>query len=220
MLELKSLSKTYRKREREVPALKTVDLSIQTGEFVSIEGPSGCGKSTMLLTAGLLQKPDEGTVTLSGTDGYSLDRAARAAFRREHIGFVFQQFHLIPYLSLEQNIRLPDVVEAEVGGEERALELIERLGLIDRLDHHPGELSVGERQRVALARALYASPTLILADEPTGNLDDLSAEKVLEGLKSFVKGGGIVMLVTHDARAAQEASTRYRMESGELLGAV
>jgi putative ABC transport system ATP-binding protein len=217
MLRLHELRKTYRRADgRNVEALRGPSLDLASGDFVAVEGPSGCGKSTLLLTAGLLQRPDGGQVLWEGHDVYRLGREERARFRRRHIGFVFQQFHLIPYLTLLDNIRLPDLVEEETDGEARARELAAGLGLSDRLAHVPGELSVGERQRVALARALYGKPRLLLADEPTGNLDGESAARVLDGLADFAAAGGMVLLVTHDARAAERARKRLRMRDGRF----
>lgn len=217
MLELENVTKSYRTDNPEpVAALAETNLKLEPGTFASVQGPSGCGKSTLLLTAGLLMRPDSGRVLLNGEDAFASARDHRASLRRRLIGFVFQQFHLIPYLGLLDNIRLPDTVESEEEGESRARELARTFGLTHRLDHTPGELSVGERQRVALARALYANPTLILADEPTGNLDAESSSHVLDGLADFAEKGGVVLMVTHDASAADRATRQFKMNNGIL----
>ncbi len=217
MLTLTQVRKTYRPSDRkEVVALHDVELGLKPGFFAAVRGPSGCGKSTLLLTAGLLQRPDSGQVRFQDQDVYSISREERAALRRREIGFVFQQFHLIPYLSLLDNIRLADCVDPESQGAERAEALAEQLGISHRLDHTPGELSVGERQRVALARALYGNPSLILADEPTGNLDPDSAQRVLDELALFSQKGGMVLMVTHDPEAAARATHPFTMNQGIL----
>ncbi len=217
MLILSQLSKTYHRSDRKsVEAMKEVSLILKPGCFASVQGASGCGKSTLLLTAGLLQRPDHGVVEFQKEDVYALSREKRATLRRREIGFVFQQFHLIPYLTLLDNIRLPDCVETEDEGEQRAHALAKQLGILHRLDHTPGELSTGERQRVALARALYGKPSLILADEPTGNLDPDSTQRVLDELSRFTQQGGMVLMVTHDPTASAHATHLFKMENGVL----
>ncbi len=217
MLNIVDVYKRYTPSgQSPVEALRGVSLSLNPGDFASIRGPSGCGKSTLLLSAGLLQRPDEGRIELKGQDVYALSREERASLRRREVGFVFQQFHLIPYLNLLDNIQLSDCVEPEEHGEERATALAEQLGIAHRLQHTPGELSVGERQRVALARALYGKPSYILADEPTGNLDPDSAKRVLDELAQFAEHGGIVFMVTHDPEAAARATRPFTMNQGLL----
>ena len=212
-LVLTDLCKNYAGPNGVVHALTGVSLAVESGEFVAVQGPSGCGKSTLLLAAGGLLRPDGGTVRVAGQDPYALTADARAAFRAAHIGFVFQQFHLVPYLSVLDNVLAPALALPRKGSKEQAEELIERFGLKDRRHHVPEQLSVGERQRTALARALLNRPALLLADEPTGNLDADNAAVVLDALDGFARAGGAVLLVTHDAAAAGRANRIVRMAS-------
>jgi putative ABC transport system ATP-binding protein len=193
--------------------LHELSLTVARGEFVSVLGPSGCGKTTILLTAGGLLTPDAGQVTLDGTDPYALAPEARAAFRAEQVGFVFQQFHLVPYLSVLDNVMTAGLAagDTSAGVRAKAEGLITKFGLSERTHHCPAELSVGERQRVALARALLNRPSLLLADEPTGNLDDDNAHIVLDTLRQFAHDGGAVLLVTHDQRTADLADKEIRL---------
>jgi len=213
---VENLTKTYRGAARTVRALDGVSLEVAAGEFVAVEGPSGCGKTTLLLAAGGLLRPDAGRVMLRGEDPYALTPEARAAWRAAQVGFVFQQFHLIPYLTVLDNVLAPSVALPSADGDKRAREWIGRFGLADRADHVPAELSTGERQRVALARALLNRPALILADEPTGNLDPASAAVVLGHLAEFAKSGGAVLLVTHDPLGAEYAGRTLRMAEGRM----
>jgi ABC-type lipoprotein export system ATPase subunit len=217
MLRVENLAKTYRVAARTVRALDGVSLEVAAGEFVAVHGPSGCGKTTLLLAAGGLLRPDAGRVALRGENPYDLTPEARAAWRAAHVGFVFQQFHLIPYLTVLDNVLAPSVAAPAADAGKRARELVERFGLADRAGHVPAELSTGERQRVALARALLNRPGLVLADEPTGNLDPASAAVVLGHLAEFAKSGGAVLLVTHDPLAAEYAGRTLRMEGGKML---
>ena len=173
LLQLDHVSKAYTDAQSTVRAVGDISLQVAKGEFVGVQGPSGCGKSTLLLIAGGLLKPDSGQVQLDGQDPYALTPDVRAEFRARTIGFVFQQFHLVPYLSVLDNILAPAlaVTASRSEARDRALQLIERFGLSDRREHVPAKLSTGERQRAAMARALLNEPKLILADEPTGNLD-------------------------------------------------
>jgi ABC-type lipoprotein export system ATPase subunit len=217
MLRLDALTKVYAAPQRPVHALDDVTLHVAAGEFAAVQGPSGCGKTTLLLVAGGLLRPDSGTAAFDGQDLYALAPEARARFRAARIGFVFQQFHLVPYLSVLDNVLAPLLALPSDGAEERARELIARFGLSDRAAHVPAELSTGERQRVALARALLNRPKAILADEPTGNLDAASAAAVLEHLAAFAKEGGAVLLVTHDREAALYAGRILHMGAGRLV---
>lgn len=218
MLEISGLSKTYvTGRRGTVRALEGVSLSVAAGEFVAVQGPSGCGKTTLLLSAGTLLAPSQGGVRIDGQDPYAMSPENRASFRASRIGFVFQQFHLIPYLSVEENIAAPALAFPQADARERARELMEQAGLADRARHVPAELSIGERQRTALARALLNRPNFVLADEPTGNLDAANAEMVLGRLADFSRGGGVVLLVTHDVRAAAYAHRTVYMERGALV---
>jgi ABC-type lipoprotein export system ATPase subunit len=201
----------------QVAALDGVSLSLAAGEFVAVRGPSGCGKTTLLLAAGALLAGDEGQVLIDGQDPYRLGSDQRARFRAGKLGFVFQQFHLVPYLTVLENVLSPCLALPAEDGERRAMQLIEHFGLTERIHHTPGELSTGERQRTALARALLNRPRLLLADEPTGNLDADSARAVLDYLAEFARDGGAVLLVTHDDRAAAYAPRTVRMEKGRIL---
>lgn len=216
MLHLADLTKVYRGRAKEVRALDDCSLDAGPGEFVVVQGPSGCGKTTLLLVAGGLLRPDSGGVAFNGEDPYSLSPEDRARWRSESVGFVFQQFHLVPYLTVLDNVLVPSLAKRSAGAAERARDLIEHFSLADRAEHVPAELSTGERQRVALARALLNRPKVVLADEPTGNLDGDSADRVLRHLGEFATGGGAVLLVTHDPRAATYAQRTVRMADGRL----
>lgn len=214
MLVLEQVCKTYPGPEAAVTALKDASFEIGAGEFVAVQGPSGCGKSTLLLTCGALLSPDAGTVAIDGTNPYALSSNARSHFCAEQVGFVFQQFHLIPYLDALDNVLVPSVALRKPDRKTRAQELLERFGLKERARHVPAELSIGERQRVGLARALLNEPKLILADEPTGNLDTDSAEIVLQALTDYARRGGTVLMVTHSNEAAQRADRVLRMQQG------
>jgi len=216
MLDVKNISKTYHKQNKEVRALDRVSLNVRSGEFVAVEGPSGSGKSTLLFAAGSLLAPDDGQILIDNQDVYALSADERARFRAERTGFVFQQFHLVPYLSVLENIQMPSLLTKAENRRQRAVELAERFGLTVRSGHVLAELSTGERQRTALARAFMNSPKVILADEPTGNLDRENAEIVIRSLAEFAEGGGAVLLVTHDAYAAKYASRTLRLEAGRI----
>ena len=216
MLELRHVSKVYHRPEGAVGALQDVCLTVAAGDFLAVQGHSGSGKTTLLLAAGALLAPDDGNVLLAGEDPYALSPDRRASLRAREIGFVFQQFHLVPYLSVRENVLAPSLAVSGNGSSERADELIERFGLTDRVAHVPGELSTGERQRVALARALLNRPKLLLADEPTGNLDEVNAKVVLEAMAEFAAAGGAVLLVTHDDKAAAAAQRTVRLTRGKM----
>ena len=216
ILDLKSISKTYTGANGEVAALQDVNLGVDAGEFVALHGPSGSGKSTLMLIAGALLTPDSGNVSVSGTDPFAKSANGRAEFRASHIGFVFQQFHLIPYLSVLDNVRLGQLSQSITDADGRAQDLLDRLGLSDRSGHVPSALSVGEQQRVALARALLPDPQLILADEPTGNLDSDNASIVLDCLADFAAAGKAVLMVTHDERAQARAARGIELTAGRI----
>jgi ABC-type lipoprotein export system ATPase subunit len=211
ILELRHLSRIYKGPDGPVQALDDVSLRLEAGQFLAVQGPSGCGKTTLLLAAGGLLKPTSGTVCVARQDPYALTPGARAKFRAVHIGMIFQQFHLVPYLSVLDNVLAPTLAVPQRDARHRAGELIGRFGLGHRIRHLPAELSTGERQRVALARALMNNPRLILADEPTGNLDPDNAAIVLDHLSTFADGGGAVLLVTHDAAIASRAMRIFKM---------
>jgi ABC-type lipoprotein export system ATPase subunit len=220
VLELRDVAKRYRSAAGgggQVAALDGVSMSVTAGEFVAVRGPSGCGKTTLLLAAGALLAGDSGQVLLDGQDPYLLNPNQRARLRAGKLGFVFQQFHLVPYLTVLENVLSPCLALAAEDGEARARQLIEHFGLTGRMHHTPGELSIGERQRTALARALLNRPRLLLADEPTGNLDADSARAVLDYLGEFARDGGAVLLVTHDDRAAAYAPRTVRMDKGKIV---
>ena len=218
MLDVQAIRKCYRGASGEVRALDGVSLAVGSGEFVAVRGPSGCGKTTLLLAAGGLLACDDGHVLIDGADPYTLSPNDRARFRAAKVGFVFQQFHLVPYLSVLDNILAPTLAMDSTDAERRARELIEHFALRERAHHRPSELSTGERQRTALARALLHRPGLLLADEPTGNLDADSARVVLSCLTEFADAGGAVLLVTHDDRAAGFAQRIVLMDTGRIRG--
>ncbi len=217
MVQLESVHKVYRGKQAEVSALAGVSLNVEAGEFLAVRGPSGCGKTTLLLTVGALLLPSAGKVLIDGCDPFSLSPNGRARWRSQTVGFVFQQFHLVPYLDVLDNVMAASLPCRVPNASERAHELLHRLGLTDRLHHVPSELSTGERQRVALVRALLNQPKILLADEPTGNLDATNSQVVLEHLTAFAEGGGAVLLVTHDADAAAQAHRIVEMKDGALI---
>lgn len=217
MLEFKNVSKRFNGTQGKVTALKDVSFSVRPGELLAIRGPSGCGKTTLLMTAGGLLRPSDGQMSLDGQNPYALSPEMRSRLRASTIGFVFQQFHLIPYLTVRQNIMTASLAVPLKESTERAQQLINHFGLDDRADHVPAKLSTGERQRTALARALLNGPKLILADEPTGNLDEDNAQTVFGYLSQYVSDGGCVLLVTHDARAAAHATRSLQMSRGQLV---
>ncbi len=219
VLRLKGLKKFYKtKNKEEIRALDGVSLEADKGELVGVNGPSGCGKTTLLLVAGGLLYPGGGEVLLDDKDLYSIPPDNRDRERAENMGFVFQQFYLIPYLDILENVLVPSAASGSHPSSpgKRAKTLIDRFGLSNRIRHKPGELSTGERQRVALARALINEPKVLFADEPTGNLDDENAKAVLEYISGFAADGGTVLLVTHDSRITNYAHRRYNMKEGRL----
>lgn len=219
MLELIEARKLYRKPKETIHALDGVSLRVEAGEFAVVWGPSGCGKTTLLLAAGALLAPDRGTVLVGGRNPYALAQEERAKLRAEVIGFVFQQFHLIPYLTVLENVLAPSLAMPSDGARARAEELLDRFNLLARSEHVYAELSTGERQRTALARALLNRPQLLLADEPTGNLDPGNASVLLGHIAEFARSGGAVLMVTHDDTAKGYADQIIRMEEGRFAGA-
>jgi putative ABC transport system ATP-binding protein len=219
MIRIENLSKTYNSKGNTVLALSEVSSSIEKGEFVSIVGPSGSGKTTLLLCMGGLIHPSSGRVTIEGTSIYDLHFKKRATFRLRNLGFVFQTFNLIPYLTALENVQIPLSLAGTSNGtqSERAAELLEKLGLADRLDHKPRELSVGEQQRVAIARALANNPKIILADEPTGNLDPDMTRETISYLRLLSEAGITVVMVTHNPGAAEYAQRTLRLVDGTLM---
>jgi putative ABC transport system ATP-binding protein len=218
MIRLDALCKTYQLGDQPVKALDQVDLEIEAGEYLSVMGPSGSGKSTLLNVIGLLDTPDSGRYDLAGREMTALEEEARAAERNRRIGFVFQAYHLIERLSARENIELPLVLAGMAPAERRPLvdEVIERLGLGDRAGHLPRQLSGGQRQRVAIARAVIRKPSLLLADEPTGNLDSHSGTEVIALLEELNGQGITLLVVTHDPAIGQRAARRLRMADGRI----
>ena len=221
MLEIQNISKRYPspagRRAPPVMALDGVSLSLGPGEFTAIAGPSGSGKSTLLLAAGGLLAPTGGSVMFQGQDIYRLSPEARSRWRARQVGFVFQHFHLIPYLNVFDNVLAPALARSVPNVQQRATELLERFGLAARAAHVPAELSAGEQQRTALARALLHRPPLLLCDEPTGNLDQESADAVFQCLAEFHRDGGAVLLVTHHAGATALAQRTLHLKGGRFV---
>lgn len=218
MIRLSSVTKTYLKHGREVRALDGIDLDVARGELVAVAGPSGGGKTTLLFTAGAMLRPQSGRAEVDGRSLYELSAPERTAFRARTIGFVFQTFCLIPYLTVIENV-LFGISPRSRGASRRANALLDELGLAERAAHLPRELSAGESQRTALARALVRDPSVILADEPTGNLDSANAGKVLGILQSFRNQGGTVILVTHDRSALALADRVVHLRAGRIEAA-
>jgi len=219
MFHLQKITKIYRKRQHAVTAFRADELEIKSGEYVAVIGPSGSGKTTLLSMLGGMLSPDTGTVQFDDQSLYDLSITERTRLRRDKIGFVFQTFNLIPYLTAIENVQVPMYLGGVEIAEQRtrAATLLEQLGLGNRLDHKPGELSTGQQQRVALARTLANNPRLILADEPTGNLDPESREAILSLFDGFIKDGRTIVMVTHDPAAAARASRRLRLSDGTLV---
>jgi putative ABC transport system ATP-binding protein len=219
MIKIENLSKIYNTKKDSVVALSEVSLSIERGEFVSIVGPSGSGKTTLLLCLGGLIHPTWGKVQIEGVSIYDLDVRKRATFRLQNLGFVFQTFNLIPYLTALENVQIPLSLAGVLDGgqSERATELLSKLGLADRLNHKPSELSIGQQQRVAIARALANKPKIILADEPTGNLDPDMTKETIGYLKLLNQTGITVVMVTHNPGAAEYAQRTLRLVDGKVI---
>ena len=216
-IEAKSLSKIYGGGENRVVALDRADLTAAPGDFISIMGPSGSGKSTLLHLLSGLDRPTSGSVAYDGQEIYTLPDKELSAFRRRRIGFVFQQFNLLPVLTARENILMPLLLDRKQPDERHLNRLAELLGIQDRLDHLPRELSGGQQQRVAIARALIAQPEVVFADEPTGNLDSRSGGEVMELLGSIRKQMGMTLVViTHDSRIAAAADRRLTIMDGVL----
>ena len=220
MLDVNKLSKQYPTPHGALPILSEVSFHLQRGDSASIVGPSGSGKSTLLYVVGALEPPSGGTVTLDGQDPFALAERELAVFRNTKIGFVFQDHLLLPQCSVLENVLIPTLVaEPDTGVTDRAVDLIEQVGLKARLDHRPAELSGGERQRVALARALIREPPLLLCDEPTGNLDRDSAEVVSSLLLELHRRQKtILIVVTHNLTLADRCAIRYRLNAQHLEG--
>jgi putative ABC transport system ATP-binding protein len=222
LVRLQGVGKVFETEEVMTHALANVDLEIHKGEFLSIAGPSGCGKTTLLSILGLLDSPSSGTYTIDGTPVHQLGAAARARIRRERIGFIFQSFNLIGDLSVQENVELPLGYRGVSAAErkKRAAAALERVGMAHRAKHMPSQLSGGQQQRVAVARAVVGEPSLLLADEPTGNLDSENGGQVMQLLGELHKGGATLCMVTHDPRYAQIAQRSVALLDGKLVGAL
>lgn len=216
MLTCERVERTFQGPSGVVHGLRDLDLEVRRGEFIAIHGPSGSGKSTLLLTLGGMLRPSTGRVTLDGQDLYALNAGARNRLRSTAIGFVFQLFHLVPYLTVRDNILAGLPNTADTGAKQRVEILIEELGLASRARHFPATLSAGERQRTALARAMAKQPKLILADEPTGNLDTENSAIVFSHLTRFQRQGGTVLVVTHGRDADAHANRVLHLENGRI----
>ena len=219
MIQLENIKKVFRTEEVETIALAGITIKVEEGEFVAIMGPSGCGKSTLLNILGLLDNPTEGTYNLGGTEVGSLKEGERTMVRKGQIGFVFQSFNLIDELNVEQNVELPlkylGVPKKE--RQKRVVEMLRRMGISHRSKHYPNQLSGGQQQRVAIARAVVTKPKLILADEPTGNLDSKNGYEVMELLKQLNDEGTTIVMVTHSQRDASVAERTINLLDGRVV---
>ncbi len=217
ILEVKDLCKTYGKGDTEVKALDHVSFSVEKGEFLAIMGPSGSGKSTLLHLLGGVDRPTSGNVKISGTDIYSLNETNLAIFRRRQIGLIYQFYNLIPVLNVEENITLPQLLDHQKVDTERLGEVVAQLGLKDRLSHLPNQLSGGQQQRVSIGRAILNYPSIVLADEPTGNLDRKNGEEILQLLKlSNEMYNQTLIVITHDESIALQADRIITIEDGKI----
>jgi putative ABC transport system ATP-binding protein len=219
VLKLESVTKEYNHRATPVMAMNDISLEIDQGDFVSVVGPSGSGKSTFLLILGGMLSPSSGRVFLESESVYDLSTEDRARLRGDKVGFVFQTFNLVPYLTALENVQIPLLLSGkdEASQVGKATELLKRVGLGDRLDHKPSELSVGQQQRVALARMLANDPKVILADEPTGNLDPETCKEVIDFLVELNAEGRTIVMVTHDPQMARRAKRTLRLVAGSIV---
>jgi len=220
LIEIEGLTKIFYTDEIETHALSGIHLTIGKGEYVVISGPSGCGKSTLLSIVGLLDSPTTGKYQLNGQPVDSLDFAARAQIRNLEVGFIFQSFNLIGDLTVYENIELPLTYRQKMGRSERkrcVVDALERIGMVHRLRHYPSQLSGGQQQRVAVARALAGRPSILLADEPTGNLDSYNGEAVMSLLRDLHRDGATICMVTHDPRFVMEAQREIRLFDGKVV---
>jgi putative ABC transport system ATP-binding protein len=218
-IDVSDLRKTYTdRRGAPVPALSGVDLHVPSGDFVAVSGPSGCGKSTLLNVLGCLDRPDGGVCQLDGEDVAGWPEARRAAFRNRRLGFVFQSFHLLPFLNVRENVELPLLYARRAAAQRVATaDVLTAVGLPGMEERYPSELSAGQQQRVAIARALVLGADLVLADEPTGNLDPASAQTILDVLADLAQRGRTIVLVTHDPAVAARGTRRVAMSAGRVV---
>ncbi|MHB8386555.1 ABC transporter ATP-binding protein [Metallibacterium sp.] len=222
LIEIRDLGKTYRRGKQQIPVLQGVNLDVAAGDFFALMGPSGSGKTTLLNLIGGLDTPSAGSIVIGGQRVDRLGGAALARWRAAHVGFVFQFYNLLPMLSAQKNVELPLLLTKLSASErrKRAAIALQLVGLADRASHKPSELSGGQQQRVAIARAFVTDPTLLVCDEPTGDLDRASAEEVLGLLQQLNRAHGkTIVMVTHDPRAAEHASHMVHLDKGELVGA-
>jgi putative ABC transport system ATP-binding protein len=219
LLMMDGVTKVFTTDEVETHALAGIHLQLKRGEYVSISGPSGCGKSTLLAILGLLDSPTGGSYVLNGRPVQSLKLAERARIRNREIGFIFQAFNLIGDLTVYENVELPLTYRGMSGAErkKRVLEALERVGMSHRIKHYPSQLSGGQQQRVAVARALAGDPSILLADEPTGNLDSQNGEQVMDLLRELHRGGATICMVTHDPRYAKYADREIHLFDGRIV---
>ena len=218
ILRIDNVTKTYGEKDTAVHALDRVSFSVEEGEFVAVTGPSGSGKSTLLHILGGVDKPDSGTVQVKGTDIFRLNETNQAIFRRRQIGLIYQFYNLIPTLNVRKNILLPVLLDNQKPDEERFEQLVTALGIADRLSHLPSELSGGQQQRTAIARSLIYRPALLLADEPTGNLDRKNSREIIDMLKlSNQSLNQTILLITHDESIALEAGRIITIEDGHII---
>lgn len=219
ILEVTNLCKTYGKGDTMVKALDNVSFSVEKGEFVAIIGPSGSGKSTLLHILGGVDVPTKGSVVINQTDISNLDETALAIFRRRQIGLIYQFYNLIPILTVQENLTLPLLLDGRKPDEKQISTLVKRLGLENRLDHLPNQLSGGQQQRVSIGRALVNNPALMLADEPTGNLDSENSKEIISLLRQFNKDfNQTVIIITHDEKIANSADRVITIEDGKITG--
>lgn len=219
ILEVTNLCKTYGKGDTMVKALDNVSFSVEKGEFVAIIGPSGSGKSTLLHILGGVDVPTKGSVVINQTDISNLDETALAIFRRRQIGLIYQFYNLIPILTVQENLTLPLLLDGRKPDEKQISTLVKRLGLENRLDHLPNQLSGGQQQRVSIGRALVNNPALMLADEPTGNLDSENSKEIISLLRQFNKDfNQTVIIITHDEKIANSADRVITIEDGKIAG--
>ena len=217
IIRVENLSKIYGKGETAVKAIDDISFSVEKGEFVAIIGPSGSGKSTMLHILGGVDRPTKGKVYINDTDIYSLNNNDLAIFRRRNVGLIYQFYNLIPILNVEENISLPVLLDGKKVDEQRLKEIVKNLGLENRIKHLPNQLSGGQQQRVAIGRSLINEPAIILADEPTGNLDTKNSKEILELLKlSNKKYEQTLIMITHDPNIAKEADRIIKIEDGKI----
>ncbi len=219
LIALRGVNKRYLMGEQPVRALRDLDLDVAAGEYISVMGPSGSGKSTLLNMLGLLDRPDSGSYRLAGTATEKLPEEARAALRRDNIGFIFQAFHLVGRLTAFENVELPMVLAGTPASQRRAAvrSVLDMVGLLDRAHHRPAQLSGGQLQRVAIARAIVMKPRLLLADEPTGNLDQASGRDIVSVLENLNGEGITLVVVTHDGDLGRRARRRIRMVDGAIV---